>query len=69
MRSRSFVTGFVLAAGSATAAVALRRRATRRRDRAELYFAEGTPVSLTEGQPGADRLLQHARELLATARS
>lgn len=67
--SRSFVTGFVLAAGSATAALALRRRAARRRDRVELYFADGTPVLLTEGQPGADRLLRHARELLAIARA
>jgi hypothetical protein len=63
------VTGFVLAAGSATAALALRRRIARRRDRAELYLADGTLVALTEGQPGADRLLQHARELLATARA
>jgi hypothetical protein len=69
MRRSSFVTGFALAAGSAAAAVALRRRAARRRDRAELYLADGTLVSLTQGQPGADRLLQHARELLATARS
>ncbi len=69
MRSRSFITGFLLASGAATAAVALRRRVARRRDRAELYLADGTLVSLAEGQPGADRLLQHARELLATARA
>jgi hypothetical protein len=69
MRSRSFITGFLLASGAATAAVALRKRAARRRDRAELYLADGTLVSLTEGQPGADRLFQHARELLTTARS
>ena len=68
MRSRSFLTGFVLAIGSAAAALVFRRRASRRRERAELYLADGTLVSLVDGQPGADRLLQHARELLATAR-
>ena len=69
MRSRSFLTGFLLATCSAAAAVVLRRRAARRRERAELYLADGTLVSLVDGQPGADRLLQHARELLATARN
>jgi len=69
MRSRSFLTGFLLAIGSAAAALVFRRRAARRRERAELYLADGTLVSLVDGQPGADLLFQHARELLATARS
>ena len=69
MRSRSFLTGFLLAIGSAAAALLFRRRASRHRERAELYLADGTLVSLVDGQPGADRLLQHARELLATARN
>ena len=68
MRSRSFVTGLVLAAGSAVGAVVYRRRASRRRERAELYFGDGSMVSLTAGSPGADRLLAHARELLTAAR-
>jgi hypothetical protein len=69
MRSRSFLTGFLLAAGSAAGAVLYRRRAARRRERVELYFADGSMVSLTEGRQDAERLLGHARELLATARS
>ena len=69
MKGRSVLTGFLLAVGSAIAAVVFRRRAARRRERAELYLADGTLVSLVDGQPGAERLLQHARELLATARS
>jgi len=69
MRSRSFVTGFLLAAGSAVGAVVYRRRAGRRRERADLYFGDGSMVSLAEGSPGADRLLAHARELLSTARA
>jgi len=55
-------------AGSAAGAVLLRRRVGRRRDRAELYFADGSLVTLTQGSPEADRLLAQARELLAAAR-
>jgi hypothetical protein len=57
------------AAGSAAGAVLLRRRAARRRDRAELYFADGSLVTLTEGSAEADRLLRHARGLLTAARA
>ena len=69
MKGRSFLTGFLLAAGSAVAAILFRRRAARRRDRAEVYLADGSLVSLVEGQPGAERMLLHAREVLTTARS
>jgi hypothetical protein len=68
MRSRSFLTGFLLAAGSAVGTVLYRRRAARRRERVELYFGDGSMVSLTEGSAEADRLLGLARELLAAAR-
>jgi hypothetical protein len=68
MRSRNFLTGFLLAAGSAAGTVLYRRRAARRRERVQLYFGDGSMVSLTEGSPGAERLLTHARELLAAAR-
>jgi len=69
MRSRSFLTGFLLAAGSAVGTVLYRRRSARHRERAELYFGDGSIVSLAEGSPGADRLLSLARELLSTARA
>jgi xanthine/CO dehydrogenase XdhC/CoxF family maturation factor len=69
MRLRSLVLGLLVAAGSVLAAVVLRRRATRRRERAEIYLADGTLIALTDGQPVAERLLEQARELLATARS
>jgi hypothetical protein len=68
MKRRSFLTGFLLAVGSAIAAVLFRRRAARTRERVELYFGDGTMVSLAEGSPGAERLFQHARELLGAAR-
>jgi hypothetical protein len=63
MKLRSFLTGFLLAVASAAAAVVFRRRAAHGRERAELYFADGTMLSLEEEQ-----LLSPARELLATAR-
>jgi hypothetical protein len=67
MRRRNFLTGFLLAAGSAVGTVLYRRRAARRRERVELYFGDGSMVSLTA--PDAERLLGSARELLAAARS
>jgi hypothetical protein len=65
MRSRSFLTGFLLAAGSAAGTVLYRRRAARRSERVELFFADGTMISLTEGSQPAEPLLAQARELLA----
>jgi hypothetical protein len=56
------------AAGSAVGAVFLRRRSARRRERAELYFADGSLVTLTQGSPEPDGLLAHARDVLAAAR-
>jgi len=69
MKGRSFLTGFLIAAGSAVAAIVFRRRAARRRERAELYLADGSLLSLVDGEPGAERVLLHAREVLTTARS
>jgi hypothetical protein len=57
-----FATG--LAAGTF-----LYRRGTRgRRERVDLYFADGSMISLGDGTPGVDRLLPIARRILETAR-
>jgi len=45
-----------------------RRSTGRRRDRLDVYFDDGSMVSLVEGSPEAERLLPVARELLLTAR-
>jgi hypothetical protein len=50
------------------AGVAFIRRRTAQRDRADLYFEDGSMLSLTNGSPGADRLLPLAREIIRTAR-
>jgi hypothetical protein len=55
------------AVGSAAGAIFLRRR-SRSRDRVELYFDDGSLVTVGRGDAGADRLLSPARELLAAAR-
>src|SRR3954465_11043274 len=69
MRGRNFLTGFLLAAGSAAGTVLYRRRAARRRERGPPYFGDGSMVSLPEGSPEAERLLAHARKLLSAARA
>ena len=69
MRARKGLAGLLLAVASAVAAVVLRRRAARGRERVELYFADGSLVTLADGKDQADALLRHARGLLAAARA
>jgi hypothetical protein len=65
MPPRKVVTGVLLAAGSLAGSVLVRRRAARRLARVDLYGADGSMHSFTEGTPEADRLLPIARGLLA----
>jgi hypothetical protein len=69
MRARSALTVLTGAAASAAGAVLVRRRISRGRERVELFFEDGTPVTLAQGTPEGERLLAYARELLATARA
>ena len=55
------------AIGAAAGAILLRRRA-RSRDRVELYFDDGSLVTVAGGDDGAERLLASARELLLASR-
>ena len=66
MRGRNFLTGFLLAAGSAAGTVLYRRRAARRRERVQLYFGDGSMVSLTKPDE-AEPLLRRARQILELA--
>jgi hypothetical protein len=63
--ARTLAVGAAL--GSAAGAIFLRRR-SRSRDRVELYFDDGSLVTVGKGDPEADRLLSPARELLVAAR-
>ena len=69
MRTRKALAVAGAAVASAVGAVALRRRSARSRDRLELYFEDGSLLTIAQGAPEADPLLLHARELLAAAQS
>jgi hypothetical protein len=62
--------GLASLAGVALAATAfVRRGAGRRRERVDLYYEDGSMVSLPEGSPGAGRLLALGRETLRAAQA
>jgi hypothetical protein len=58
-----------LVAVAAGAAVILRRRVGGSRERADLYFEDGSMASFEAGSPDADRMLGFARDALAAART
>jgi hypothetical protein len=64
-RSAAAVLGVL---GGMIAGAALIRRQTAHRERADLYFEDGSMLSLTEGSPGGDRLLPLARRILGQSR-
>jgi len=69
MPRRRVLTGFLLTIGSLAGTVFYRRRAARRRDRVDIYYEDGSMVSLAEGSPEAATVLPLARRILDTARS
>jgi hypothetical protein len=64
---RKPLTGLLLVAGSIAGALLFRRHA-QRRDRIDLYFEDGTTVSMTNGSPEAATVLPLARRLLDASR-
>ena len=64
-RSIAALLGIV---GGMLAGAAFIRRQSAHRERADLYFEDGSMLSLTNGSPGADRLLPLAREILGKTR-
>ena len=59
---------FAVGVGTLGAAVLLRRRAGARRDRVDLYLADGTKLTLGEDAPELARLLPLAHDVLRVAR-
>jgi len=68
MARRKLLTAAVLAAGSYGGSLLYRRRAARRAPRVELWYEDGSSVTLPAGSAGAGRLLPLAAELLGAAR-
>jgi hypothetical protein len=65
-RSAAAVLGLV---GGLLAGAAFIRRQTAQRERADLYYEDGSMLSLTNGSPGAERLLPLARDVLRKSRT
>jgi hypothetical protein len=59
---------FGFATGLAAGTVLYRRGAARKRERVDLYFDDGSMVSLGDGSPGAEALLPVARRIISAAR-
>jgi hypothetical protein len=64
-RSAAAIIG--VAAGALAGAAVFRRRAGKR-ERADLYFEDGSMLSLANGSPGADRMIPLAREIIRNTR-
>jgi len=64
-RSAALILGGV--AGMVAGAAFIRRR-TAEAERADLYFDDGSMLSLTNGSPGAERLLPLARRIIGETR-
>lgn len=54
-------------AGGLLAGAAFIRRQSGGRERADLYFEDGSMLSLANGSPGAERLIPLAREVIRNA--
>jgi hypothetical protein len=65
-RSAAAALGLV---GGVLAGAAFIRRQSAQRERADLYYEDGSMLSLTNGSPGAERLLPLARDVLRKSRS
>ena len=65
MARRKLVIPVVIGAGSFLGTMLYRRRTVRNRTRLDIYFEDGSMVSLAAGSPDADRLMPHAGEVLA----
>jgi hypothetical protein len=67
MARRSVWTALALAVASGVGSVVLRRRRSRTSERVDLYFDDGSMLSLGDGAAEAQRLLPLAQDALALA--
>ena len=64
-RSAAAALGVV---GGMLAGAAFIRRRSAKRERIDLYYRDGSMISLSNGSPDAERLLPLAREILRSTR-
>lgn len=64
MPKRKLWIAGILGAGSFAGTIFYRRRSARNRTRVDLYFDDGSMVSLSAGSPDADAMLPVAERLL-----
>ena len=70
MRALRRLFGFLTLVGLALAGIVFyRRRFAPKRERADLYYEDGSLVSLEQGSDGADGVLPLASDVLRAARS
>jgi len=67
MPKRRIIIGALIGAGSFAGTIFYRRRSARNRTRVDLYFDDGSMLSLADSTPEAERVLPLAHELLALA--
>ncbi|HEY3207256.1 MAG TPA: hypothetical protein VGJ58_09930 [Gaiellaceae bacterium] len=60
------MTGVLLGAGSAAGTLLVRRRLARRRERVDVYFGDGSMLSLTRPEE-AETFLRRARQIIELA--
>jgi len=65
---RSAAAALGVVGGMLAGAAFIRRRSAQQRERVDLYYQDGSMISLSNGSPDAERLLPLARELLRAAR-
>jgi len=69
MPQRRTLAALALVGASVVGSVAYRRQAARRRVRVDLYYDDGSMLSLSRGSADVERLLPLARDVLGAARS
>ena len=67
-KRRGAAMAIALTAGSAAAALVIRKRAEKRRPHVGLYFEDGSMVSLPDSSPQAATLLDLGRDAVQVAR-
>ena len=65
MAARNRLVALLVAVGSLLGTVVLRRRRTRHQTRVDLYFEDGSMLSLGEESPERVAIVPAAREILA----